>query len=56
MQAAAAEIDRLMHVCGAVEFAPEHDRDKALSEVPNELDPTVPVSNDEADNASNAED
>ena len=32
MQAAAAEIDRLMHVCGAVEFAPEHDRDKALSE------------------------
>ncbi len=26
-------------------------RDKALSEVPNELDPSVPVSNDEADNA-----
>ena len=32
LAAAGAEIDRLMHVCGAVEFAPEHDRDKALSE------------------------
>jgi hypothetical protein len=32
MQAAVVEIDRLMHVCGAVEFALEHDRDKALSE------------------------
>jgi hypothetical protein len=32
IQAAAAEIDRLMHVCGAIKFAPEHDRDKALSE------------------------
>lgn len=26
-------------------------RDKALSEIPNELDPSVPVSNDEKDNA-----
>jgi hypothetical protein len=32
LQAAAAEIDRLMQVCGAVEYAPDHDRDKALSE------------------------
>ena len=30
MAAAAAEIDRLMHQCGAVELAPAHDRDKAL--------------------------
>jgi hypothetical protein len=28
--AAAAEIDRLMHKCGAVELAPAHDLDKAL--------------------------
>ncbi len=30
MGAAAAEIDRLIHLCGAVEIAPAHDRDKAL--------------------------
>jgi len=30
MGAAAAEIDRLIHLCGAVEMAPAHDRDKAL--------------------------
>ena len=30
LQAAAAEIDRLEHICGAVESAPPHDRDKAL--------------------------
>jgi hypothetical protein len=31
LQAAAEEIERLEHVCGAIESAPEHDRDKALS-------------------------
>ena len=31
LHAAAAEIDRLEHICGAVESAPPHDRDKALS-------------------------
>ena len=31
LQAAAAEIARLEHVCMAVESAPDHDRDKALS-------------------------
>ncbi len=30
MAATAAEIDRLMNQCGAVELAPAHDRDKAL--------------------------
>ncbi len=30
LAAAGAEIDRLMNVCGAVETAPSHDRDKAL--------------------------
>jgi hypothetical protein len=30
MGAAAAEIDRLIHLCGAVEMTPAHDRDKAL--------------------------
>ena len=30
LAAAVAEIDRLMYVCGAVEAAPSHDRDKAL--------------------------
>ena len=30
MAAASEEIDRLLHVCGAVEIAPAHDRDKAL--------------------------
>jgi hypothetical protein len=30
LAAAAAEIDRLKHVCKAVETAPQHDRDKAL--------------------------
>ncbi len=30
MGAAAAEIDRLIHLCGAVEMAPAPDRDKAL--------------------------
>jgi hypothetical protein len=30
LAAAGAEIDRLMNVCGAVEVAPNHDRDKAL--------------------------
>jgi len=29
----------------------ERARDKALGDIPNELDPTVPVSNDERDNA-----
>ena len=31
LQAASAEIDRLEHVCGAIESAPSHDRDKALT-------------------------
>ena len=31
LQAASAEIDRLLEVCGAVESAPAHDRDRALT-------------------------
>jgi hypothetical protein len=31
LQAAASEIERLEHDCGAIESAPSHDRDKALS-------------------------
>ncbi len=31
LQTASAEIDRLEHVCGAIESAPSHDRDRALT-------------------------
>ncbi len=37
--AASAEIDRLEHFCDAVESAPEHDRDRALTATALSLEP-----------------
>lgn len=49
-----AELDASIAALDAAAKELEKARDAALDKIPNELDPTVPVSNDEKDNAIHA--